>query len=112
MINLTDKTKEKVIAEKRKAVFLENQVFFPKCVLDKRAKIVIAGFGPAGMFAALTLAKMGYKPLVLERGKSMEERVNAVENSIRNRMFSLERAVQERFLMASLQQESKILFAK
>ncbi len=80
VINLTDKTKEKVIAEKRKAVFLENQVFFPKCVLDKRAKIVIAGFGPAGMFAALTLAKMGYKPLVLERGKSMEERVNAVEN--------------------------------
>lgn len=80
LINLIDKSKEKSIAQKRKAVFVEDQKFFPKCVLDKRAKIVIAGFGPAGMFAALTLARMGYKPLVLERGGSMEERVNAVES--------------------------------
>lgn len=35
---------------------------------------VIVGFGPAGMFAALVLAKNGYRPLVLERGGSMAER--------------------------------------
>lgn len=80
LIRLNDKTKEKTIAQKRSAVFVEDQKFFPKCVLDKKAKIVIAGFGPAGMFAALTLARMGYKPLVLERGGSMEERVDAVES--------------------------------
>ena len=40
---------------------------------------VIAGFGPCGMFAALTLAKAGAKPIVLERGPSMDERVKAVE---------------------------------
>ncbi|MDI6746292.1 MAG: NAD(P)/FAD-dependent oxidoreductase [Rhodocyclaceae bacterium] len=35
---------------------------------------VIVGFGPAGIFAALILAQMGFKPLVLERGKQVRER--------------------------------------
>lgn len=38
-------------------------------------EIIVAGFGPAGMFAALLLAQMGYRPLVLERGAAMETRV-------------------------------------
>ncbi len=41
-------------------------------------KVVIAGFGPAGMFAALTLAEYGFSPIVIERGASVDERVNAV----------------------------------
>jgi len=40
---------------------------------------VIAGFGPCGMFAALALSEMGYGPVVLERGKRVEERVKDVE---------------------------------
>ena len=40
---------------------------------------VIAGFGPAGMFCGLLLARMGYRPLILERGERMEDRVTAVE---------------------------------
>ncbi|MEO8248355.1 MAG: FAD-dependent oxidoreductase [Burkholderiales bacterium] len=35
---------------------------------------VVVGFGPCGIFAALALAQMGLKPIVLERGKSVRER--------------------------------------
>ena len=35
---------------------------------------VVVGFGPCGIFAALLLAQMGFKPIVLERGKRVRER--------------------------------------
>lgn len=35
---------------------------------------IIVGFGPCGIFAALILAQMGFKPIVLERGKAVRER--------------------------------------
>ncbi len=47
------------------------------------ARPVIVGFGPAGMFASLTLAALGYAPLVIERGGSVGERVAAVEHFYR-----------------------------
>ena len=35
---------------------------------------VVVGFGPCGMFAALLLAQMGFKPIVLERGPAVRQR--------------------------------------
>jgi uncharacterized FAD-dependent dehydrogenase len=35
---------------------------------------VIVGFGPCGLFAALLLAQMGFKPIVLERGRNVRSR--------------------------------------
>ena len=40
---------------------------------------VVVGFGPAGMFCAWELAKAGYKPIVFEQGKKVEERLKDVE---------------------------------
>ena len=40
---------------------------------------IVVGFGPAGMFAALLLARAGMHPIVYERGASVEERVQDVE---------------------------------
>jgi uncharacterized FAD-dependent dehydrogenase len=39
-----------------------------------RPRPVIVGFGPCGIFAALLLAQMGLRPIVLERGKAVRER--------------------------------------
>ncbi|MEG6613794.1 FAD-dependent oxidoreductase [Pseudoclostridium thermosuccinogenes] len=39
---------------------------------------VVVGLGPAGMFAALTLAQNGYRPLVIERGERVDRRTEIV----------------------------------
>lgn len=40
---------------------------------------VIAGFGPAGLFAGLTLALAGARPIILERGRPVDERAQDIE---------------------------------
>lgn len=45
----------------------------------RRGAIVVAGFGPGGIFAGWLLAKEGYRPIIVERGKDMERRTADVE---------------------------------
>ena len=41
---------------------------------------VVVGFGPSGMFVGLALAKMGLKPLIIEQGECVDERITSVQN--------------------------------
>ncbi len=50
------------------------------CAADENDRPVIIGFGPCGMFAALILAEAGARPVVLERGRRVDERTRDVEH--------------------------------
>ncbi len=69
---------------------------------------VVVGSGPCGLFVALTLAQLGFKPVLIERGKEVSSRVKDVQNfgvtgsSIRNLMCSLVKVERALFLMENL----------
>jgi uncharacterized protein len=55
---------------------------------------VVVGFGPCGIFAALVLAQMGLRPIVLERGKKVRERTQDTWGLWRKRELEPESNVQ------------------
>lgn len=53
-------------------------VTVPPGVRPLRGRVVVVGSGPAGAFAAWTLARNGYRPLLIERGKPALERLKQI----------------------------------
>ena len=62
--------------------------------LTPKPRPVVVGFGPCGIFAALLLAQMGFKPIVLERGKKVRERTQDTWGLWRKRVLHTESNVQ------------------
>jgi uncharacterized protein len=55
---------------------------------------VVVGFGPCGIFAALVLAQMGFKPIVLERGQNVRQRTKDTWGLWRKKTLTPESNVQ------------------
>ena len=63
-----------------------NVINLPQIEIKRNSKFkpVIVGAGPAGLFAALTLVQNGIKPIIIEQGKTVEERKKDVESFLNN----------------------------
>ena len=94
-------------ASERKALHLNDDRIVPYeevPELDPRqgtkqteGRIIVVGMGPAGLFAAYLLARNGYRPLVIERGRTISERVKDV-----NRLWT----------QAELDPDSNVMFGE
>ena len=70
----------------------EEKILFGQEILTD--PIIIVGSGPAGLFAGLVLAKMGYKPLILERGMDVDSRTNKIKSFFKKGELDLNSNVQ------------------
>ena len=59
-----------------------------------RERPIVIGFGPCGLFAALLLAQMGFKPIVLERGREVRQRTKDTWALWRKKILTAESNVQ------------------
>ena len=55
---------------------------------------VVVGAGPAGLFCALSLARCGYRPILIERGSNITERTKKVKKFWENKVFDADSNVQ------------------
>lgn len=88
-LELKDKNKEKRYEQ-------VEEYKFPEIKVTRKSEYqpVIIGAGPAGLFAGLILVDNGIKPIILERGKQVEERIKDVEEFIKNKKFNISSNIQ------------------
>lgn len=77
---------------KKVAPYISATFTAPKSTLASRPLVV--GAGPCGLFAALTLAESGARPIVIERGLSVDERRVCVDSFIKNGVLDAECNIQ------------------
>ena len=63
-------------------------------IWDKLYRPVVVGFGPAGMFAGLYLARCKANPIIIERGSKIDERVKEVNDFINNKTLNVNSNIQ------------------
>lgn len=76
-----EKGEQKILQKCKNAQsYTDKKYIWQKADRKPSNRPVVVGFGPCGMFAALTLARAGLCPLVIERGSRVEERIKQVED--------------------------------
>jgi len=68
--------------------------FVANAPADLQERPVVIGFGPCGLLAGLVLAQMGYKPIILDRGKEVRERTKDTFGFWRKKILNTESNVQ------------------
>ncbi|HCM06092.1 MAG TPA: hypothetical protein DIC30_08805 [Oceanospirillales bacterium] len=71
-----------------------NYHFVAQAPEELNERPIIVGFGPCGLLAGLTLAQMGYNPIILDRGKEVRERTKDTFGFWRQKILNTESNVQ------------------
>ena len=77
--NYTIEIETQVVLKKLKEIKRENIEFKNICNKKTEIRPVIVGAGPAGLFCGLILAQNGIKPIIIEQGQKVEDRIKDVE---------------------------------
>jgi len=85
---------QKKITNVTKYIEKTNQMDNSQYSYLENKKIAIIGFGPAGMFSALTLTKAGVNVTVFERGEKVEDRINTIKRFNSERVLNTESNIQ------------------
>ena len=67
---------------------------FPYNRIDKTIRPIIVGAGPAGLYCAYILTEIGIKPIIIERGEKVEDRVKSIEKFWNNNKLNTNSNVQ------------------
>jgi uncharacterized protein len=90
-----DARKSKIFFRCRFEVFIDeipeqHHFEFPFKNVTTGPNVIIAGAGPAGLFAALKCIELGIKPVIIERGKTVNERKHDIANIHREHIINPE----------------------
>ena len=87
------KNENKINLSKNISEYIETEYEFTK-EKDLKERPIIVGSGPAGLFCAYMLASVGCKPIILERGEKIEDRVKTVEDFFETNKLNPESNIQ------------------
>ena len=87
-------TNEKLL-QKHKIRMLQAEQVLPEYGKDPlTAPPLVVGMGPAGLFAALLLAENGYRPVIIDRGDGVADRVGSVDRFYRTQQLDADSNIQ------------------
>lgn len=94
LVEVTVNESAVVSKAKNAQIFTKREYVWPKAEKTPDLRPVVVGFGPAGMFCALALAREGLKPIIFERGSDVDTRTRQVAEFLNGGALNTESNVQ------------------
>ena len=93
---LLNTDEKKVIAKSKNnnVSLAENYEYILPKSKKMKSNPIIVGAGPAGLFSALILAQSGANPIIIERGKDIDNRKKDIDNFFTNRILNINSNIQ------------------